>query len=600
MPASDRLAPPWWAWALGLLAAGLPAALHLDWILRDARLPRDLGLFYQRVPRVWALLTGAGGEAEAVLRPLLEQSGGWYEALLAAWLALVGRSPLAFQVVDLAWMLLLFGLVAVSAAVLTRGGSGAVRGGSTAVRGGSPVVRGSSGAPRAPQMASRAAILALLLAAGMPFLAIFPRLSWIHVPEAALVLGAALPWLRDPTLGRGVLAPALLGALAILLRPSALPWLAPLGLVMAMGVDGRRPSGSALVRIGGAWLLAALPALLALGRYLGPKVDARERYARDVPPFLEQVLLGAGPLAPVAALVGVALALRHERRAPVRLLLGWVALTVLLWAAFRAGMDNFLVGFAALAVLGGAGLARLPRLGPLLALAPWLLLHLPRLLPPPTEPSALSPVLGALSLPPQASLHSPYRPYTAWGRDPLASLLTASCPPQGRCTLAVDQGLLVPYSEEAGHLELFLARHDRVDLIDLRGDAPMQGLPRVHALVHYACGERDLSWRQRYPRSLTLIARLVRGQELQPAWTRALSRDCRVVWLTPDGQWQDPDAVPPGCEDLRFVELPDLSRAPAGPPEGSAPAGPPGLPRGRGGQVLPRGANRPPTPAGAP
>ncbi|MCK6503110.1 hypothetical protein L6R53_06900 [Myxococcota bacterium] len=578
-PSADRRASSALAWTLGLVAAGVPAALHVDWILRDARLPRDLGLFYQRVPQVWAWLVGEGGEADATLRPLLSHSGGWYEALLAGWLALVGRSPATFQVVDLAWMLALFALVAVAAAAVSD-------------------VGGHTRDAGAGARAARAALLALLLAAGSPFLAIFPRLSWIHVPEAVLILGAALPWLRDPTLPRGAGWSGLLGALAVLLRPSALPWLAPLGLAMAAGVDGRRPPPRTLAVVAGAWLLGAAPALVSLGRYLGPKVEARERYARDVPPLLEQVLLGAGPLVPVAALVGGAFFLARGRRAPGRLLLSWVALTLALWAAFRAGMDNFLVGFAALAILGGAGLAHLPRLGPALALAPWLLLHLPRLLPPPAEPSALSPLLGALSLPPQASLHSPYRPYTAWGRQELAQLLAASCPDQGRCTLGVDQGLLVPYSEEPGRLELFLAGHDRVDLLDLRGDAPLEGLPRVHALVHYACGERDASWRLRYPRSLTLIARLVRSQELRPAWTRTLSRDCRVLWLVPDGQWVQPAAVPADGDDLRFVALPDLARPPPGLPA-APPPGPPdalGLPRGRDGQVLPRGAHRPPAP----
>jgi hypothetical protein len=551
--------------ALGLLAVLVPAALHVEWIATDTRLPRDLGLFYQRVPHVWAWLTGQGGDARTALWPLLERSGGWYEALIAGWLALVGRSPAAFQALDLAWMLAIFAVVAAGAAAVT-GGSGHAR---------------QAGAGDRP---ARAALLALLLAAGMPFLAIFPRLSWLHVPEAALVLGAALPWLRDPALARGAWVSALLGALAILLRPSALPWLLPLGVAMAAGVDGRRPPWRHLAGVGAAWLLAAAPVLVQLGRYLAPKVDARERYARDVPPLLEQVLLGAGPLVPAAALVGAVIFLRRGRRAPGRLLLVWVGLTVALWATFRAGMDNFLVGFAALAVLGGAGLAHLPRLGPALALLPWLLLHLPRLLPPPAEPSALAPVLGALSMPPQASLHSAYRPYTAWGRQELAALLAASCPAQGRCVLAVDQGLLLPYSEEPGRLEIFLAGHDRVELLDLRGDTPMEGLPRVHALIHYACGARDLSWRQRYPRSLVLIARLVRSQELRASWTRALSRDCRVTWWTPDGQWVQPGAVPVG-EDLRFVELPDLSPTPQGPGR-------------RDGQILPRGAHRPPTPGG--
>lgn len=576
---SDRISPPQpthrppplsrrSAWILGLAAAAVPVALHAHFIAADARLPRDLGLFYQRMPRAWHFLTGEGGTLGQIASDLGDRPGGAYEALLALWLHLVGRSPAAFQVLDIGWMVSVLALCAACTVAIV-----------------SPKAHArATGASPAPT----AAVIAVLLAGGMPFLAIFPRLSWIHVPETALILGAALPWLRSPTLERGLWWTALLGAAAIQLRTSALPWLAPLAVGLVLGVDGRRPPLRRLAVIGLAWLLAALPSLVGLLSYLSPKLDARMRYARDVPPFAQQVLIGAGPIVPLLAVGGALLAWRHRRSAPVRLLTAWSLLTVLLWAGFRAGMDNFLVGFAALAVLTAVGLSHQPRLGLALAVLPWLLLHLPRFLPAPPEPSIRADTLGKLNQPPHASLHSPYRPFTQWGRAHLDSLLLASCPSSGQCKVAVDQGLLTPYSEEPGRLELFLAGHDAVDLVDLRAEGRAIELPQVHALVHYDCGDRDLSWRQRFPRSLDRLFHLIEEQELEPAWSKEVSGDCRVLWFTPDGAALDPAALPDDGDDLSTLKLPAMTG-----PRSPHPLDVGGPMRRADGQVRPHGKSRP-------
>ncbi|MCB9777275.1 MAG: hypothetical protein H6742_01760 [Alphaproteobacteria bacterium] len=525
-------------WPLRVLAAAgllVPAGLHVDYVLHDARLPRDLGLFYERLPQVHAALAGGEGPTlEQALRPLLHRTGGWYELFLALWLRVFGLSVEAFQAVDVLALVLLLCLCGLVGRALAR---------------------------------PRAGVLALVLAGGLPYVSIFPRMSWIHVVEAVLVLGAALPWLRDPTLGRAraVAATIACGALALLLRPSALPWLGPLALAMVVGVQGRRPSWKRLALVAVGWLLAALPALLELQRYLTTKVAARARYAHDVPALGEQLLVGVGVVGGPVALLGLlALWLRgsEARRGPTLLLATWAALPFLLWGLFRAGMDNFTPGFAALAVLGGLGLARLGRVGPVLAVTALLLPTLPRLPGLSTHGGALGQVAAATGMPPKANLQSLYRPYTEFGRDHIAALLAASCPPDQRCRLAVDQGLNVPYSEAPGRLGLYLAGHTRVDVIDLRAAQPTGELDRVHALVHWDCGDRDIAWRQRFPLGMDQLLVLLGDRGFAPLWHKRASTECVVVWFTPGGAPLVEDATLPG-DGVRGVAGPGFS-APKG------------------------------------
>jgi len=508
---------------LAALVAGIavPAALHLDYLLRDQRLPRDLGLFYLRVPAMWAALHGQAGADW----PQPGGAGAWYELFLAGWLSLVGRSPQAFQLVDLAALVALLALCGAAAAAVTTG------------RGAGPV---GAGRVRA------AALAAVLLAGGTPWLVLRARLSWIHVPEAALVLATALPWLRDPALGRGSLRTAVLGALVLLLRPTGLAWLLPLGLGLVLGRDGRRPPARRLLGIGLCWLLAALPALLGLRDYLLPKVAARGRYAMDVPGLGPQLLDALGPLLPLVAVAGLVLLLRRRRDPAAALLLSWLLLPVALWLGFRAGLDNFLVGFAALAILAGAGLAAWPRGGPLLAALPFLLLHLPRLLPDPPPDSALDRALTAIGEPAQADLHQLYRPQTEWGRADLDALLAASCPRAGRCVLGVAEGLDQPYGEEAGRLGTFLRPWDRLDLLDLRGQGPPPPLRRLHALIRWDCPSQQAAWARRFPGQAVRVQRAVRQHDLRVAWQRRVAPECTVSWLVPHGQLVDPSALPAG------------------------------------------------------
>ncbi len=542
------------AWAALLVTGLLPLGLHLQFILQDRRMPRDLGNFYGNVPDFWRLIHGQQARFGPEGMPQPWDSGAWYEWVLAFWLRVTGPSGEAFRAWDLFWQAAILLIVALGAHSLSANTPSA----------NAPSTPGDTVEPSAPSRTRPllAAAFAVALAGSMRSLVIMPRLSWIHVVEVGLVVGAAVPWLRDPTLRRGTLPTALLGALALLLRSSGLPWILPLGLAIAVGVQGRRPDVKRLLLVGLAWLLAALPSLLSLVDYLGPKVASRARYAQNVAPFSQQILDLAGPVAPFAALLGIALAGRRLVGRPQALLLVWILIPVVLWAIFRAGMDNFLVGFAALVILASLGLARRPLLGLALVLPGWLLLNLPRILPQVGDHPLVATALARSHLSLQPALRDIYVPYTEWGHPHLQALLDATCPANGACVLAVDQGLLVPYSEDAGNLEAFLLdRKHPPHVYDLRGRGPSEGLTRAHALIHYDCGWQDGPWRVRFPLSLQRVQALISMQKMRTAWMAPLGQECVVHWLTPEGKvlrdellpssWETPSGTVPTYEPPR-------------------------------------------------
>lgn len=540
------------ALAVILVTGLLPILQHLHFILVDQRMPRDLGNFYNDLPDFWRQLHGQQARFGPDGPPQPWDSGVWYEWLLALWLSITGPGGPAFRVFDLVWQSAILLFVGMGAAALVR-----------------LVDR-----PREPDNGSdtearalTAAAFALVLTGSMRSLVVMPRLSWIHVVELALLFGAAVPWLRDPTLRRGFLPTALLGALVLLLRSSGLPWIAPLALAILVGVGGRRPDLPRLAFIGTAWFLAALPSLIGIVDYLGPKLNSRARYAQNVAPFTEQVLDLAGPFAPVAALAGVLLAGRKLLGVPQGLLLIWALSPLALWAIFRAGMDNFLVGFAAFAILASLGLARRPAIGAVLVLPGWLLITLPRVLPAPAPESTAARLLQRAHLSVRPTLRDVYVPFTEWGHPQLEALLDATCPQTGTCVLAVDQGLLVPYSEDAGTLETFLlGRGNGLDLLDLRSGRHGQTGTRVNALITYDCGWQDQPWRQRFPNSLERLQMTIKSQRLRTAWMATVGGECIVHWLTPGGRVPRAELLPSNWD----------------PPVGSVPT-----------YEAPRGANRP-------
>ncbi|RME22859.1 MAG: hypothetical protein D6798_14795 [Deltaproteobacteria bacterium] len=490
------------------LVIGLVIAAHLAFLVVDVRLPRDLSLAHGSLPDLLASLQA--GRIGPWLRSLVGP-GGWYTGAYAAVLATLGVRPEVFGLVDLAWL-------------------------TTVMAGGALLARHLWG--------PRAGLIAALLLGSLPAVVVLARESWIHLPEAGLVLVAANAWRASPARWRPgpTLVFVLASAAALALRPSGLVWLVPLGLAVA--TDPARPHPRAWVP--GIALVGLLPWLVRLPQYLTAKLEARDRYLADVSPLPDQLreLLGGPGL--VAVGLGLLLSLALPRRPGLRLLQAWALLPVLLFAVARAGIDNFILGIVAAALLAAGGLARLSAGGVLLAAIAFALFTVPQWLPPTTPGIAAAGRL--LHLATRPALRNTYRPNRAWGLPQLRALIEATCGASA-CTVAVDQGLSQPYGEEPGHLERIFLDPDRLELVELRAGPPDHP-DRIDALIHYDCGGLDAAWRRRYPASLDALTALLADGRLQPAWSRQVDETCRPIWFTPGGEVAHPERLPPG-NDVR-------------------------------------------------
>ena len=494
-----------------LAVAALVALSHLVFLLRDGAPPRDLSLAWTLLPPAHA---DVGAWDPGVLA-LLVTPTGWPQLVMAVWLQIVGPSAFAFRVLDVPWSFALVGLVGAAAAAV---------------------------APEARRGA--AGTIGALLAAGTPLLVLPARVTWLHVPEAALVLGAALPWLRDPRLGRGLGWTAGLGALALLLRPSALPWLGLLAAAVLVGRGGARPPWRRLVAVAAAWGLACIPMVGFLPEYLAAKAGARAGYAAHIPTVLRLVLEG-GRLPGLVLVAGAGLGL-WQARAGRGLLSVWALATVALAAGSRAGPDNFLVGVAALAVLGGVGLARWPRPGAVTAGLLTLGQHALPLGGPPAPGTAHAALTDAFALPPPGPLGGRVWPLRGFGEAELNQLLDATCPASGACALGVDRGLAWPETEDPGQLGAFLLDRPGLVLRSTRRPRAPDGPRSLHALVLLTCLQDDARYRHEEPATARALDAWVRVQRLAPAWVHALPGGCELAWLTPGGAVRDPSALPPG------------------------------------------------------
>lgn len=466
----------------------LTVGSHLVWALLDDRLPRDQGLYYQQVPALWSWLAGGPLRPEAALwRP-----GAWMELLLAASALPFGPSALGFRLWDALWV----GAVVASAAALGRALAG-----------------------------ERAGLAAAAATASLPVIVHTGRTGWIHLPEAALVGLALAALARDPGLARRRTAAGvgLLAALAVALRPSGLVW-GGLALLGALWAGARSRTTGWAARL----VLLLLPALVAaplalgnLGGYLAGKAAARERYATWLPGLPEQALALVGLALPALALGALALPALWRARPPrslLVLLLALVLAALALGLGSRAGLDNFPLGFVGLAVLlATAGAARWPRLGlalPLGALAATLAL--------PLAPAGLV-ADGPLAY---------ARPFDTYGARTVRGLIDQVCPdPRPRsCRVMVDQGLYLPYGEEPGFLELFLAREERVMLLEAGASARrLRAAP--DALVAWDCGPAaEAAWSARHPGGATARAQNLAAHAMEPLWTAELGGGCTVSW----------------------------------------------------------------------
>lgn len=506
----------------GLWAAvAIPVLAHAWFLATDVRLPRDLGQFYRALPRF--LEGDLASRLGALVLP-----GGWYTGLRAGAMTLVGGS-LGFG---------LPGLVEVGACTLGCG------------------LLAQALATRAPLRAGR---VAALVAGASPGIVLLGRQAWIHVPELALVLFAALLVVKDAALGgvRTRVGVALIGLLALALRPSAIPWLGTLALL----VRWRELTWRSLLPVGLAWAVGLAVQLPELGTYLSAKALARERYAAQVPPLGEQLGMSVGWAALLVAGVSVALASRESSQdAPTRgrgLLVAWVAVPLLGWTISRAGLDNFPVLCAAVAVAAGLAASRLgersARIVTMLAVGVALRGALPVLVP---APGAV-PVAGAPGAPPappapsfaarllglgRSDARDVSRPWTL--PSPVVALLEATCPDRSRpCFVAVDEGLFTPRGEDPGALQLAVAGLRQVEVVDLAQLPTSAEVPPLAAMTRWFCGD-GAAWARRFPGAASRARAEESRQGLRPAWDGDEQPGCVLVWLTPEGVVADPMRMP--------------------------------------------------------
>jgi hypothetical protein len=525
-PASEALPGSLSGLGPALLAAGVVGTAHAWYVVLDQRLPRDPGLYYRQLPAAWEA-TSAPFSHLADLGHILASSSGWYNLLLASGMHVIGRGPMAFGLATLAWVVLLL----VGVALVTRGlGSG------------------------------RAALAATLLVGAMPTVVVEGRTPWIHVPEAALALACLAAWQRDPGLERrlGALAVALAGVLLITLRESGLVWAATLAPLLIWSGSGRRRWRRILLVLT-CWAVAALVPLVELQAYLSAKFGARERYEDQLPDLVEQTVSNLSwPViwAVLGGLVLMALPPLALSKRPARVVLAaWVLAALGMWAAFRAGLDNFTPAAAALGILAGLGLSRLGSWGVLPALGAFAVVTLPQALP----VRQVAPFAQLPGFPDYLLGEHPnnyYRPWRGFAQREVQALLSAVCP-AGReepCVVVTGHGMFSPFTEDPGELELFLLGRQDVKLVSLRESPHPPELAHVDALVTYRCPDREAAWRERYPYAADNRANMIWTHDFRPIWTMRLYGECRTLWMTPQGEVPNEAALPTRGQRLYGTE----------------------------------------------
>jgi hypothetical protein len=503
----DRLAG-WLSLGVGMVVV----IAHVRFLAEDARLPRDMGLYFASLPELYGAL---GGEAPvSAATDAMLQSGGWYNLVLGLCFKLFGRSPHVVHGLDLLWLMLVLGGTCIIARRL-----------------GGPV----------------AGLIAIVLASAFRLFVVDARFSWIHIPELALVLWVVIAWLKDPSLRlrRYTVVIAICGALAMMLRPSGTIWMAtilPFLVWRLRDKQSRSHAGFVIV----VWAASLVVALAGIAPYLLMKVASRDRYASMLPDVLAQVGSDLGTVPGIIAALGAVACIISQRRLVVGLLVGWITLATALVLITRVGTNNFPVYGSALAILGGWGLSRWPRLGVAGALGALMLAHIPQWVPETSLRADSRRFLRALHIPFDPGPGNYYRPHTAAGGAEVLALIRASCPNvETTCELVVDQGLFHPYGEDpSGRLERFVAGIDHVrvselkwSLADTRGEKPA-------ALAHFRCGDRDRSWRDRYPDSAAHLQAAIETFDLQPAYEIPWTGHCALVWMTPGGRLPTAARIP--------------------------------------------------------
>lgn len=495
---------------LTALAVGVALCLQGVWFALDGRTPDDPARLFVDLPRLYWQMDGAS--PRWLLSGLFLSEDG-YEMLLALLLR-AHRAPLTLEVVSLGWLALLL--------VATAG-----------------VGRALAGPP--------GGTAAALLAAGMPPVLLYGRVLWIHYPEAALMMVLLWALCADPRLSRWRTALLLgLGGLVLVrLRPSGLVALGCLGPGLLWLLSSKAPTDRTWTRarlgvVLGLWLLAVLWSMGTLPDYLGDKSSTMYSTPERLGWLAHQLPSSLGPaggLVVLAGLVAAVLARAHwkELPPPTWLALGLYILAPLsLMLRFHSGAHDFTWLAPSLAVVAGASVVRLHRVG-------WVVVALPLGLAC-LAPWADTPLTRAWSARSAPSVPQDLRLVSAhWGRAQVDGLIHATCVEPGwlACRVLAPVGLLDPMPDgDAGQLGLFLLGHDHV-LLRALGDAPTEGWDSwpVHALAAWSCPERP---DRALPPS---VQDLIAAQDLEVAWQTPVGK-CSWQWLTPGGVVRAPQCLP--------------------------------------------------------
>ncbi len=474
------------------LVVALLVAAQLRFVWLDDRLPRDLSFTWRLLESCLTVLRE--GRWDQVPR-LLGETAGWLNLAVAALFQATGPDPRLFRALDLAWL----GLIA----------------------GGTASVGKTLGGPRA-------GLAAVLLLGGLPLVVVLARLTWVHVPETALLVTALAGLVRDPDLAQRRTWALGIGAagLAVALRPSAAVWVLALAPLIARAPRRRLLAAAVVLAV------CAVPAASEVGPYLSGKLAIREAYAARVAPLPHQLATLVGPWAGLPAVAGAWLWLRRRPQGPVRwTLLAWTAGPFAAWALFRAGLENFVVLAPALAIAGGLGLAT-GRRGLVAAGLGFALLTGVQVAPTATAERIWSRLPGTSPGWWRESLGDQFRPWSGYGARELPALLDAVCPTREprRCLVATERGLFHPDTEDPGRLGLLLLDERRVDLrVASQEPGP---LPGAAAVVRFDCP------------GLPPVPP-VALPNLGEVWARDVGQDCRVQWLVPGGRAFRPEALPP-------------------------------------------------------
>ena len=499
-------------------------AAHVRFALLDGRLPTNNNHAYYGFPDMYRLL-GQDGRAAEALRDAFFSIGGWYNLLIAGLLHVFGTTPLVLQALNALWL----ALVLCGMALIARRFWG-----------------------------SAAAFVALcLLPPGGEALVIQARLSCIHIPELALLLGILVALGYDRQLRRWstVILVGLAGAGALAIRQSSLIWigtLLPLLFSSCRLVVGRPGGLWKILTIFALWSVAAPPYWLHLRDYVLEKIDHRNVFIGDLSLELlyNSILNDLGAVVFWLGLAAMVAALARWRQAPRPLLwvlLCWFIGPCILFAVFVAGTQDFPMYYVAFSLLVSAGLSRIPRWPRpllLLLLLPWFHAYIPQWLPE-SGPRLMANLPFHSPGRAEAGIRNVYRVHSGQHASDLKMLLAATCPRDGgqRCLIYSNGGLLRPLPYSFGDSTgLFFLDRDNVHVEGVP-EPEDRGLDTPEALAGFICGSPEADRSDLEARFEQRFGDLMAKRDYEVVWSKSVDRRCQFFWSTPGGVVRYPERL---------------------------------------------------------